>query len=337
MTEAGQTARKKIIFSGIQPTGTFTLGNYLGAVKNWGPLQDEYFCYYSIVNMHAITVRQDPKLLRENTLAAYALLLACGIDPQKSVVFIQSHVKTHAELSWVLSCFCQFGELSRMTQFKDKSAKHPEDINSGLFTYPVLMAADILLYQADLVPVGIDQKQHLELARNVAQRFNSVYGNTFTLPDGYIPKLAAKVMSLQEPTKKMSKSDENPKACIAILDKPETIIKKFKSAVTDSEALVAYREGKDGINNLMAIYSAVTGKGFEEIEQEFSGKGYGDFKVAVGEAVVEELRPVRERFDELMKNRDYLETCYRDGAAKAEAFSQRTLDKVHKKIGFLAK
>ncbi len=209
----------------------------------------------------------------------------------------------------MLSCFCQFGELSRMTQFKDKSAKHPEDINSGLFTYPVLMAADILLYQADLVPVGIDQKQHLELARNVAQRFNSVYGNPFTLPAGYIPKLAAKVMSLQEPTKKMSKSDENPKASIAILDKPETIIKKFKSAVTDSEALVAYREGKDGINNLMAIYSAVTGKGFEELEQEFSGKGYGDFKVAVGEAVVEELRPVRERFDELMKNRDYLETC----------------------------
>ncbi len=337
MAEATQTQRKKVIFSGIQPTGTFTLGNYLGAVKNWGPLQEEYFCYYSVVNMHAITVRQDPKQLRQNTLSAYALLLACGIDPQKSVMFIQSHVKTHAELSWVLNCFCQFGELSRMTQFKDKSARHPEDINAGLFTYPALMAADILLYQADLVPVGIDQKQHLELARNVAQRFNNLYGNTFKVPDGYIPKLAAKVMSLQEPTKKMSKSDTNPKSCIAILDKPESILKKFKSAVTDSEALVAYRDGKDGINNLMSIYSAVTGKGFEAIENEFAGKGYGDFKIAVGEAVVEELRPIRERYDDLMKNKDYLESCYREGAKRAEAFSQRTLDKVYKKVGFLAK
>lgn len=337
MAETAQTPRKKIIFSGIQPTGTFTLGNYLGAVKNWGPLQEEYFCYYSVVNMHAITVRQDPKQLRQNTLSAYALLLACGIDPKKAVLFIQSHVKTHAELAWVLNCFCQFGELNRMTQFKDKSAKHPEDINAGLFTYPALMAADILLYQADLVPVGIDQKQHLELARNVAQRFNNLFGNTFTLPDGYIPKLSAKVMSLQEPTKKMSKSDDNPKSYIAILDKPEAIIKKFKSAITDSDAVVSYREGKDGINNLMSIYSSVTGKNFEEIEHEFAGKGYGDFKSAVGEAVVEELRPIRERFDDLMKNKDYLESCYREGAKKAEAFSQRTLDKVYKKVGFLAK
>ncbi|MBC3939409.1 MULTISPECIES: tryptophan--tRNA ligase [Anaerotruncus] len=329
--------RRQRIFSGIQPTGIMTLGNYLGAIKNWVALQDEYDCVYSVVNMHAITVRQDPKALRENTLAALALVMACGIDPEKSVLFIQSHVKTHAELSWVLSCNTQFGELSRMTQFKDKSAKHPENVNAGLFTYPVLMAADILLYQADLVPVGIDQKQHLELARNIAQRFNGVYGNVFTLPDGYIPKLAAKVMSLQEPTKKMSKSDDNPKAFIGILDKPETIVKKFRSAVTDSEAEVVCREGKDGINNLLAIYSAVTGRDFPAIEAEFAGRGYGDFKTAVGEAVAETLRPVREQFDRYMADKAFLEECYRKGAARAEAISQRTLDKVYKKIGFLAK
>ena len=303
--------RRQRIFSGIQPTGIMTLGNYLGAIKNWVALQDEYDCVYSVVNMHAITVRQDPKALRENTLAALALVMACGIDPEKSVLFIQSHVKTHAELSWVLSCNTQFGELSRMTQFKDKSAKHPENVNAGLFTYPVLMAADILLYQADLVPVGIDQKQHLELARNIAQRFNGVYGNVFTLPDGYIPKLAAKVMSLQEPTKKMSKSDDNPKAFIGILDKPETIVKKFRSAVT--------------------------GRDFPAIEAEFAGRGYGDFKTAVGEAVAETLRPVREQFDRYMADKAFLEECYRKGAARAEAISQRTLDKVYKKIGFLAK
>lgn len=329
--------RKKIIFSGIQPTGTITLGNYLGAVKNWVALQDEYNCCYSIVNMHAITVRQDAKALRDNTLAAYALILACGVDPEKSVAFIQSHVRAHAELSWVLSCYTQFGELSRMTQFKDKSAKHPENINAGLFTYPVLMAADILLYQADLVPVGIDQKQHLELARDIAQRFNAIHGNVFTIPDGYIPKLAAKVMSLQDPTKKMSKSDDNPKSFVAILDKPETIIKKFKSAVTDSEMHVAYREGKDGINNLMAIYSAVTGKSFEDIESEFDGKGYGDFKTAVGETVAETLRPVREKYEAYMRDKAYLESCYRLGAEKADAITRRTLDKVYKKIGFIAK
>lgn len=329
--------RKKVILSGIQPTGIITLGNYLGAVKNWVSLQDEYRCCYSIVNMHAITVRQDAKALRENTLSAYALILACGVDPEKSVAFIQSHVKTHAELSWVLSCFTQFGELSRMTQFKDKSARNPENINAGLFTYPVLMAADILLYQADLVPVGIDQKQHLELARNIAQRFNSTYGNVFTIPDGYIPKLGAKIMSLQDPSKKMSKSDDNPKSYVAILDKPETIMKKFKSAVTDSEAVVAYREGKDGINNLISIYSAVTGKSFEEIEQEFSGTGYGGFKTAVGEAVVETLRPVRERYEQYMQDISYLEACYTAGAEKALAISQRTVDKVYKKIGFLQK
>lgn len=332
-----QNNHKKITFSGIQPTGIFTLGNYLGAVRNWKLMQEEYNCCYSIVNQHAITVRQDPKALRENTLSAYALLLACGIDPEKSIAFIQSHVKTHAELNWVLACYTQFGELSRMTQFKDKSARHPENVNAGLFTYPVLMVADILLYQADLVPVGTDQRQHVELARNVAQRFNGIYGNVFTIPEPYIPKLAAKVMSLQEPTKKMSKSDGNPKAFISILDRPETIMKKFKSAVTDSEGCVCWREGKDGINNLISIYSAVTGQSFEQIEQAFAGKGYGDFKQAVGEAVCEELRPIQEQYGSYMKEKAYLEDCYKAGAEKAEKFSQRTLDKVYKKIGFLPK
>lgn len=327
--------KKKIIFSGIQPTGVFTLGNYIGAVRNWVKLQEDYNCIYSVVNMHAITVRQDPAQLRQQTLSSYALLLACGLDPQKSLVFIQSHVPAHAQLSWVLGCNAQFGELSRMTQFKDKSQKHADDVNVGLFTYPVLMAADILLYQADLVPVGVDQKQHLELARDIAIRFNGRYGNTFAIPDGYIPKMGAKVMSLQEPTKKMSKSDDNPKAYISILDAPEVIIKKFKSAVTDSDTRVYYAEGKDGINNLMTIYSIITGKTFEEIEREFEGKGYGDFKLAVGEAVADHLRPVREEHARLMKDKAYLEQCYTEGAQKAAHFAQRTLDKVYHKVGFV--
>lgn len=328
------TSRKQIIFSGIQPTGTFTLGNYLGALQNWVRLQDDYHCYYSVVDMHAITVRQDAKTLRENVISAYALLLACGVDPEKSILFIQSHVPAHAQLAWVLNCYTQFGELSRMTQFKDKSARHPDNVNAGLFTYPALMAADILLYQANLVPVGIDQKQHLELTRNVAQRFNALHGNVFTVPDGYIPKETAKIMSLQDPTKKMSKSDENPKGYILMLDSPDAIIKKCRSAVTDSEAVVAYREGKDGVNNLMAIYRAVTGKSFEEIEGEFAGKGYGDFKTAVGEAVAESLRPIRETYERLMGDRAYLEQCRKAGAEKAQMFAQRTLSKVYKKIGF---
>ena len=284
---------KKLIFSGIQPTGTFTLGNYIGAIRNWAPLQDQYRCVYCVVDMHAITVRQDPVKLRQHTLEAYALLLACGIDLEKSILFIQSHVRTHAELNWLLCCNTQFGELSRMTQFKDKSAKHPDNINAGLFTYPVLMAADILLYQADLVPVGIDQKQHLELARNVAQRFNGIYGDVFTMPDGYITKTTAKVMSLQEPAKKMSKTDENPNASVWILDDKATIIRKFKRADTDSDTVVCAKEGKDGIINLMSIYYAVTNKSFEEIESEFAGKGYGDFKTAVGESVAYMLAPMQ--------------------------------------------
>lgn len=328
---------KKLIFSGIQPTGTFTLGNYIGAIRNWGPLQDEYNCVYCVVDMHAITVKQDAVKLRQNTLNSYALLMACGIDPQKSILFIQSHVKTHAELSWILGCNTQFGELSRMTQFKDKSQKHSDDINSGLFTYPVLMAADILAYNADLVPVGVDQKQHLELARNISQRFNQRYGDFFTPPEPYISDIGAKVMSLQEPTKKMSKSDENPNACILILDDKDTIIRKFKRAVTDSDSVVCFKDGKDGINNLMTIYSSVTNKDFSAIEAEFAGKGYGDFKIAVGEAVADHLEPVRTEFNKLIQDKAYLKQCYTEGAEKALRYSQRIVSKVYRKVGFVDK
>ena len=328
--------QKKVMLSGIQPSGELHLGNYLGAIKNWGARADEFDCFYFMADMHTITVRQTPAELRRRTLEQVAQYIACGLDPERNTIFVQSHVHQHAELAWVLECYTMFGELSRMTQFKDKSAKHADNINAGLFTYPVLMAADILLYQTDLVPVGIDQKQHLELARNIAQRFNGIYGNVFAIPDGYYPKLAAKVMSLSDPTKKMSKSDDNPKAYISILDKPETIVKKFKSAVTDSDAEVAYRQGKDGVNNLMAIYSVATGRDFSAIEAEFAGRGYGDFKLAVGEAVAEMLRPVRERYDQYMQDRAYLEACYTQGAQRALSVSYRTLEKVYKKIGFPA-
>ena len=331
----GKPVKKPIVFSGIQPTGTMTLGNYLGAVRNWTQMQEDYDCIYSIVDMHSLTIRQDPKVLRQNILNAFALLLACGIDPQKSITFIQSHVDNHAVLSWVLSCSTQFGELSRMTQFKDKSAKHADNINAGLFTYPVLMAADILLYQTDLVPVGVDQKQHLELTRDVAIRFNNLYGNTFKIPEPYIPKAGAKIMSLADPTKKMSKSDENPNGFITILDPEDVIIRKFKRAITDSEAQVVYREGKDGINNLMTIYSCVTGKTMEEIQREFDGKGYGDFKLAVGETVADHLKPIRENFARLSADKAYLEEVYRQGAQQAQRLSQRTMEKVFKRIGFL--
>jgi len=328
-------AKKKIIFSGIQPTGVMTLGNYMGAIKNWVAFQKDYRCVYSVVDLHSITIRQDPKALRENILRCYALLIACGIDPGESILFIQSQVPAHAELAWLLGCYTPYGELGRMTQFKDKSATHPDNINAGLFTYPVLQAADILLYQADLVPVGADQKQHLELSRNIAQRFNGQYGNTFRVPEPYIRKEGGKVMSLQDPTRKMSKSDANPKGFVAVLDPPDTIIKKFKSAVTDSETQVCCREGKDGVNNLMSIYSLVTGKGNDAIEAEFSGKGYGDFKMAVGEAVVEHLRPIQQRFAQLTADKAYLEECYRTGAQKADAVARRTLEKAYHKIGFL--
>lgn len=329
------TEKKKVILSGIQPSGAFTLGNYVGAIKNWAALQSEYDCLYMIADMHAITVKQDPPALRKNTLEAYAAIVACGVDPENSTAFIQSHVPTHGMLNWLLACCTQFGELSRMTQFKDKSAKHPDDINAGLFTYPVLMAADILAYNADLVPVGADQKQHLELARDVAGRFNQRYGEMFTLPDGYIPPQGAKIRSLSDPTKKMSKSDSNPNSCVYILDDKDTIVRKFKRAVTDSGSEVKYAEGKDGINNLITIYGVVTGNTPEDTEREFEGKGYGDFKLAVGEALADYLAPVRDKFAELMKNKDYLVSCYKKGAEEALRRSGRIVSKAYHKAGFV--
>ncbi len=330
-----ENERKPRVFSGIQPTGVFTLGNYIGAVQNWGKLQDDYDCIYCIVDLHAITVYQEPKKLRENTLRAYALLLACGIDPKRSVAFVQSHNPNHAELSWMLSCSTMFGELSRMTQFKDKSQKHADNINAGLFTYPVLMAADILAYRTDLVPIGADQKQHLELARDIAVRFNGRYGETFTVPDGLIPQSGARVMSLQDPTRKMSKSDENPNACVYILDDKDTILRKFRRAVTDSETEVRWREDKAGICNLMSIYGAVTGKSNDEIERAFEGKGYGDFKTAVGEAVDARLAPVRSEYERLIADKGYLYDCMRQGAERARALSGRVIAKTARRLGFL--
>ena len=330
-----EPTQKKRVLSMIQPTGTFTLGNYLGALKNFVRLQDDYECVYALADLHAITVRQEPAAFRKNILEAYALMLAIGIDLKRSVFFIQSQVAEHAQLAWVLNCYTQFGELSRMTQFKDKSQKHADNINAGLFTYPCLMAADILLYQADYVPIGADQKQHLELARNVAERFNGLYSPTFTVPDPIIAKHGARVMSLQDPTKKMSKSDENANGFITVLDDSDTIMRKFKRAVTDSEACVRFAEGKDGVNNLMGIYSSITGRSMEEIEREFDGKGYGDFKPAVAEAVIEELRPIQERYRNLIADKAYLEQCYRENAPKAQAIARRTLSKVMKKIGYL--
>lgn len=336
--EQANSAPRKRIFSGIQPSGDLTLGSYMGAIKNWVPLQDEYDCIYCIVDMHAITVRQDPALLRRRTLEQLAQYIACGLDPVRSVIFIQSHVPQHAELAWVLGCYTQFGELSRMTQFKDKSAKHADNINAGLFTYPCLMAADILLYQPDFVPVGEDQKQHVELTRNVAQRFNHVYGDVLKVPEPYIPKMGARVMSLNQPDTKMSKSI--PEGCVFLMDKPEDILRKFKRAITDSdtERCVRFdRENKPGVSNLMSIYSAVTGRSFEAIEAEFDGKGYGAFKPVVGEAVVEMLRPIQEETRRLLSDKAYLEGVYRAGAEKASYVAEKTLRKVYKKVGFLAR
>ena len=333
--EENKQGLKKTLFSAIQPSGTITLGNYLGAIKNWTGLQEEFRCIFALADLHAITVRQEPSKFRRNTLEAYALLLACGIDLEKSLFFIQSHVSGHSELAWILNCYTQFGELSRMTQFKDKCAKHSDNINVGLFAYPSLMAADILLYQADAVPVGADQKQHLELTRDIAERFNGIYSDTFKIPEPYIPKVGARVMSLQDPSKKMSKSDDNLNGFVAVLDDADTIMRKFKRAVTDSEAVVEFKEGKDGINNLMGIYSAVTNKTNQQIEEEFAGKGYGDFKVRVAEAVIEELRPIREKFNLLIKDKAYLEECYTKSAHEADRIARRTLSKVKRKIGFL--
>ena len=330
--------KKKIVLSCIQPTGTPTLGNYLGALKNWANMCDDYNCLYGVADLHSITVptfRENPQQLKKNTLELYALLLALGIDPEKNVVFVQSHVPTHAQLCWILNCYTQFGEASRMTQFKEKSQKHSDNITVGLFDYPILMAADILIYNADFVPIGADQKQHLEIARNICDRFNSIYGDVLKMPEPFIGKAGAKINSLQDPLKKMSKSDDNPKSYISMLDEPNVIMKKIKSAVTDSEACVRFAEGKDGINNLMTIYSCCTGKSYEEIEKEFDGRGYGDFKTAVGEAVVKELEPIQTKYKELINEKKYLEECMRNGAEFATKLSQRTLDKVMKKVGFL--
>ena len=325
---------KKIIFSATQPSGRITLGNYLGALCNWVALQDDYNAIYCVADEHAITVRQDPAALRRQSLELYAQFIACGLDPEKSIIFIQSHVPQHAELAWVLNCYTMFGELSRMTQFKDKSASHADNVNAGLFTYPSLMAADILLYQADLVPVGEDQRQHVEITRNIAQRFNGIYGDVFTMPEAYIPKVAARVMSLSEPEKKMSKSSPNENSFVLVMDKPEAIMRKFKRAITDSEGGIYRSPEKPGVTNLIEIYSAVTGMTPEAVENEFNGKGYGVFKPAVGEAVVEALRPIREETERLLGDKGYLETLYRQGAEKAAELANRTLRKVHKKVGF---
>lgn len=325
---------KKVLFSGMQATGTLTLGNYLGALKNWVTLSEEYECFYSVVDMHSITVRQDPAVLRKRARDLMTLYIAAGLDPEKNCIYYQSHVSGHAELAWILSCFTYMGELNRMTQFKDKAQKHSDNINAGLFTYPVLMAADILLYQADVVPVGIDQIQHLEITRDIAQRFNSVYGEVFTIPEAYIGKTGAKIMSLQDPKKKMSKSDENVNASVYLMDDPDTIIRKFKRAVTDSEAQIVYREEQPGIKNLLDIYCTCTGKTPGEAEKEFNGKGYGDLKLAVGETVVSVLKPVQERFAQLSGDKEYINGVIKNNAEKAGYFANKTLRKVQKKIGF---
>ena len=332
------TTAKKIMVSGIQPSGDLHLGNYLGAVKNWAELADEFDCYYFMADLHTLTVRQNPAELRRRSTQQLAQYIACGLDPEKNTLFIQSHVHEHAELGWILNCYTMFGELSRMTQFKDKSAKNADNINGGLFTYPSLMAADILLYQADFVPVGEDQKQHCELTRDVAVRFNNLYGETFKVPEPYIPKVGARVMSLGNPTNKMSKSD--PQGCVFLLDKPEDIARKFKRAVTDSdtENCVRYAPGeKPGVANLMNIYSSVTGKSFEEIEREFAGKGYGVFKPAVGEAVIEHLRPIREEAERIIADKAYLTSVYTEGAKRAQYAARKTLRKVYKKVGLVEK
>ena len=324
---------KKVLYSGMQATGSLTLGNYLGALKNWVELTDEYECIYGVMDLHSLTVRQVPAEFRKNARALYALYVAAGLDPEKNCIYYQSHVSGHAELGWILDCFTYMGELNRMTQFKDKAAKHADNINAGLYTYPVLMAADILLYQADVVPVGVDQKQHLEITRDIAERFNNIYGDVFTIPEAYIGKKGAKIMSLQEPGKKMSKSDTNANATILLLDDTDTIIRKFKRAVTDSESEVRYAEEKPGISNLMDIYSAVTGKTYEEIEKEFAGKGYGDFKLAVGETVADHLKPLQERYEQLMKDKAYIESMIKQNDEKAAYYANKTLRKVQKKVG----
>ncbi len=331
-----QIEQKKRIFSGVQPSGNLTIGNYLGAIKNWIPLQEEYECLYCVVDLHTLTVRQKPAELRQRSLNLLALYMACGLDPKKSILFLQSHVSAHAELAWILNCFTYMGELNRMTQFKDKSQRHGDNINAGLFTYPVLMAADILLYQADLVPIGQDQKQHLEITRDVADRFNNIYGDTFTIPEAFIPKIGAKIMSLQEPEKKMSKSDENENAFVLILDSQDAVMRKFKRAVTDSEREIRYDEqNKPGVSNLISIYSSVTGKGISDIEKEFEGRSYGDLKETVGQSVVDMLVPIQQKFNEFSADKEQLNLILKENAEKAAYMARKTLSKVQRKVGLL--
>ncbi len=324
---------KKSLFSGMQATGTLTLGNYLGALKNWVELEEEYECFYGVVDLHSITIRQDPAELRKRARALLTLYIAAGLNPEKNCIYYQSHVSAHAELSWILNCFTYMGELNRMTQFKDKAAKHADNINAGLYTYPVLMAADILLFQSDVVPVGSDQKQHLEITRDIAERFNSIYGEVFTIPEPLIGKQGARIMSLQEPEKKMSKSDENVNASIYLMDDPDTIIRKFKRAVTDSDNQIRYSEDKPGIRNLIDIYAVANGKTVEEIEKEFAASGYGEFKLAVGESVVSLLKPIQDRFAEYSKDKDYIDQIIKNNAEKANYYATKTLRKVQKKVG----
>lgn len=326
--------QKKVLFSGMQATGTITLGNYLGAMKNWVSLSDEFHSFYSVVDMHSITVRQDPAQLRKNARNLLMLYIAAGLDPEKNCIYYQSHVSAHAELSWILNCFTYMGELNRMTQFKDKSQKHSDNINSGLYTYPVLMAADILLYQTDLVPVGKDQMQHLEITRDIAQRFNGIYGDVFTIPEAYLGKTGAKIMSLQDPSKKMSKSDENLNSSIYLTDNTDSIIRKFKRAVTDSTGVIQYHEDQPGIQNLIDIYCACEGIKPEEVVHLFEGKGYGDLKLAVGEVVADKLKPIQNRFDELSKETEYINGIIKTNGEMASYYATKTLRKVQKKVGF---
>lgn len=327
--------RKKVIFSGIKPSGDLTLGNYIGAIKNWVKLQEEYDCLYCVVDLHAITVKQEPKDLRQRTLEVLAIYIAAGIDPEKNTLFIQSHVPAHSEGAWLLNCYTYMGELGRMTQFKDKSQKYGDSISAGLFNYPVLMAADILLYNADLVPVGKDQKQHIELARDIASRFNNLYSPTFTIPEPYIASTGQKIMDLQDPTKKMSKSEENANGYILIMDPPEVIRKKVSRAVTDSIGEVRYSDEQPGVKNLMNILISLTGANVEELEAKYAGKGYADFKKDVAEAIIAELEPIQKKIGEILSDKNYLESVYKAGAEKAQYMAMKTLRKMQKKIGFI--
>ena len=327
---------RPVSYSGVQPSGNLTIGNYLGAIKNFPIYSEQYKCFYCVVDQHAITVRQVPAELRRRTYETIALYIACGLDPEKNTLYVQSHVPAHTEMAWMLNCFTMFGELSRMTQFKDKSQKHADNINAGLFTYPVLMAADILLYQTNVVPIGHDQKQHLELARDIVDRFNQLYPDTFTMPEPIIAKSGAKIMSLAEPTQKMSKSDENENAVVRILDAPDAIMRKFKRAVTDSDSEIRFDpENKPGVSNLLTIYSCFSGKTIEEAEREFDGKGYGDFKAAVGQVCCDKLIPVQEEYRRILADKAYLEEVMKKGADEASYYARKTLSKVRRKLGFV--